>query len=331
MKSPREDTFVSICVQFGASSQDIISEILSLAAVMSERFRYWEILVGISADRVDGPQSLLNQIPHLRLLKLRPGADFYRSRVALASEAIGDVVVLTTSSEIKSFNLIEFIDLAHFKQSVIVGRGYKYGFLNPALAALGRSAGFHADGRDMLTTCFPRTILNQVLAHSNREVGLRYPPIDDSIPVAWQSPIGSVPPRSLSELTRRITLLNSLVTSSAPNILYFVSLLSVTVVAAAVGFALYAIAVIFTLEDVQPGWFTTSIFLSITAGFLGAAIFAICIGLQRIIETLAPNISDDIVGEQSAPDMFAHASRQLNVEFDDIASAPESKVKFDDN
>lgn len=315
----RSDIFVSICISGGSVPGGGYHEFHELARALSERYRYWEILIGVPADRVGPYDDLIAQIPSARLVTIRPSTPFYRSRVALASEAIGDVVVLTSQRELQCVDLMDIVAKAQDMQCVVIGRSHKYGFLNPALVALGRSAGFLADGRDMLTAGFPRTALNQLLSHPDRQIALRYPPADGSISVVWQGAIKEVPKRSVRDLSRRVSLINALMIGTAPNVLYVLSVVSVVLFLCSLIFGFYATTVFVFVKDIQPGWFTTSAFQSMIGAFLSASVFGLSLGMQRIIEVLTDDITDDIVGERTSADMFSYAFGQLNVEINDAS------------
>jgi hypothetical protein len=179
---------------------------------------------------------------------------------------------------------------------------------------LGRTAGFRVSAEDMLTAAWPRTILNQLLNHPDRELALRFPPSDQALPVVRReaSAIGSV--RSTRDLGRRLSLIQRLLVSSAPIVLSVVALFSLVVVVAAGVLAVYAVAVWLFLPTVQPGWFTTTLVISLTSGFLGAAVFGLAIGLQSIIEILRDRRLDDVINERGATDLFGNVLRELNVE-----------------
>jgi hypothetical protein len=109
-------------------------------------------------------------------------------------------------------------------------------------------------------------------------------------------------------------VVQKLLVSTAPRALTLVSLLSLVVVFAALAYAIYAVVIWLTLASVQPGWFTISLMLSMTAAFLGIALFGLSIGVQKLIEMLSNDVADDIVEECSAVDMFGQAMNELNVE-----------------
>ncbi|OHV77113.1 hypothetical protein [Rhizobium sp. LCM 4573] len=312
---PREDIFVSVCCTAEIIDAPDVDELGRLSLLLSERFRYWEILVAVPADAMWNADILLSKVSNLRLVSIRSGTPFYRSRVAIASEAIGDVVLLTVPDELSTFDPLFMMEEAYSRNVIIIGRREQHGIVNPALVALGRSAGFRVDDRDMLTTAYPRTLLNRILAHPNRQLALRFPPVDNALSVEWLTrPGNGKRARPFQEVGRRLGLIQKLVVSSAPRVLALVSLLSLLVMIGATAFAFYAVTVWLTLESVQPGWFTTSLALSLTAAFLACAIFGLAIGLQKIIEALTEDASDYIVGEQSAVDMFGQVFHQLNVD-----------------
>lgn len=315
--SPRDDLLVSLCFADSVPDAETLARLKTLTAQLAARFRYWEILLIADADSAADYDRLMAETPNIRLLKVRRGTPFYRRRAAAASEAIGDVVVLAAIEELAALDLVEMIETAEAGGSIVIGRRNRPSLINPALQALGGGAGFRVDSRDMLTAAYPRTLLNRLLAHPDKLLALRFPPDDHSIPVVWR--IGgkaAAPARSLREVGRRFNLIQRLLVSSAPRVLTLVALLSLAVVLSALAFAVYAVVVWLTLPSTQPGWLTTSLVLSLTAFFLGCAIFGLSMGLQNVIEALANDLADDIVDERSSVDLFGQVMQELNVEVD---------------
>ena len=306
---------MSVCFAEVPPGDECLVELGELSKRLAARYRYCEILLAVVADATQDYEPLMCQVANVRLLMVRPGMPFYRRRSVVASEAIGDIVVLASIDEQSMLGIIEMIELAASKASIVIGQRSNSSALNPALRALGRSAGFRVDVRDMLTAAYPRALLNKLLAHPDPQLALRFPPSDRSIPVIWRpSSEGGGRARSFREFGRRLSLVQKLLISSAPRVLTLVSLLSLVVVCAAFAFAIYAVVIWATLEWIQPGWFTTSLVLSLTAAFLGGAIFGLSIGLHKVIETLSNDVVDDIIDERSAVDMFDQAMKELNIE-----------------
>lgn len=312
----RDDLLVSVCFAEVRPDAATLAVLKALAARIATRFRYWELLLVADADAAAGFAPLMGVLPNVRLLKVRHGAPFYRRRAVAATEAIGDIVVLSSVDELDSLDLLEMIEAAEAAGSIVIGRRRSNTLLNPALRALGGGAGFRVDARDMLTAAFPRTLLNRLLAHPDRLLALRFPPADHGIPVLWRDAAGGVASRrELQEIGRRINLIQRLMVSSAPRVLSLVSVLSVLVILSSLAFSVYAVVVWLTMPT-QPGWFTTSIVLSLTAFFLGCAILGLSMGLQKVIELLSGEANEDIVDEQASGDLFGQVMQELNVEID---------------
>lgn len=310
----REDIFVSVCIA-DVSPENDCRELRELSRRLAARYRYCEVLLVVVADGAVDLEPLIRDMANARLLMVRPGTPLYRRRSAVAFEAIGDIVVLSSIEEQPMTDIVEIIELAALKGSIVIGRRSKTSRLNPALRALGSSAGFRADMRDMQTAAYPRALLNKLLAHPDPPLALRFTPLAADIPVIWHEICETGRRgRSLGELGRRLSVVQKLLVSTAPRVLTLVSLLSLGVVFAGLAFAVYAVVIWATLETVQPGWFTTSLALGLTAAFLGVAIFGLSIGLQKVIESLLRDATDDIVDESGAIDMFADAMKELNVE-----------------
>jgi len=315
--APRDDLLVSLCFADSVPDEETLARLKALTTRLTARFRYWEILLIADADAAGDYDRLIAETPNIRLLKVRRGMPFYRRRAAAASEAIGDVVVLAAIEELPALDLVEMIEAAEAGGSIVIGRRNRPSLINPALQALGGGAGFRVDSRDMLTAAYPRTLLNRLLAHPDKLLALRFPPDDHSIPVVWRmGGKAAAPARSLREVGRRFNLIQRLLVSSAPRVLTLVALLSLAVVVSALAFAVYAVVVWLTLPSTQPGWLTTSLVLSLTAFFLGCAIFGLSVGLQNVIEALTNDLGDDIVDERSSVDLFGQVMQELNVEVD---------------
>ena len=314
VSAPRDDVFVTVCFAHDADAADLMRRLEPLADGLTAAFRYWEILIAISEDDDDDFDPILARIANVRVVTVRCATPFYRRRVAIAAEAIGDVVALCVLEEIAFLDVIAMIQTAADQDTIVIGSRRRKSLLTPLLRVLGRSAGFRVSAEDMLTAAWPRTILNQLLNHPDRELALRFPPSDQALPVVRReaSAIGSV--RSTRDLGRRLSLIKRLLVSSAPIVLSVIALFSLVVTVAAAVLAVYAVAVWLFLPTVQPGWFTTMLVISLTSGFLGAAVFGLAIGLQSIIEILRDRRLDDVINERGATDLFGNVLRELNVE-----------------
>ncbi|WP_211246048.1 hypothetical protein [Cereibacter changlensis] len=324
MKPPplREDIFVSVCIPNLALTGTAAAELQELCAGIAARFRFWEVLLTVSAENADDYEPLMARIGNIRLLKLRHGTPFYRRRVAAASEAIGDVVVLTAVDEQAGLDIVAMIERAAASNTIVLGKRRSRSPMNPLLEALGRSAGFRVSSRSMLTMAYPRTLLNRLLAHPDPQLALRFPPADQALPVLWQPATVQRRRRLFSDFGRKLGLVQKLLVSSAPRVLTLVASLSLVVALGSVALAIYAVVVWLTLSGVQPGWFTLTLVLSLTALFLSVAIFGLSIGLQKLVESVSGALGDDILDERSSVDLFGQVMKELNVEVVDQAQPP---------
>lgn len=317
----RDDLLVSVALSGPPGDADGVAWLAAAARSLDARFRYWEVLVAFDPEQTALRDAMLAAIPNLRLLHLRPGASFYQRRLAVASEAIGDVVVVTTVSELVHLDLTAMIETAQARHTLVVGRHVDANPLGSLAMALGRGAGLTIAPHDMLTIAFPRDLLGIVLAHPDRLLALRFPPIDERLPIVRQEiRAGTGLPRfrSGSEtgplLFRRVEILHRLTISSAPKVLTLVALAALLATLGGVLFAIYSVIVWLTLSHIQPGWFTTALALSLTCAFLGLAIFGLSIGLRRLLEAVTGS-GDDLVIDEAAPiDLFGKVMDEYNVE-----------------
>ncbi len=312
----RDDIFVSICFPQMPEDQDALHALQVLAKLVDRHYRYWEILlINDSGDRAI-EDAAIQSIANLRVLHMRGHAQMYHKRVAAAVEAIGDIVVIGSLDEIGSLDIPAMIETCRSTSALVMGQRTRSGFfLNSVLMLLGRASGFRVTTLEMLTAVFPRTLLNRILKRHDRQIALRFPPRDSAVNVLYQKARATdLQRRSMVEIGRRINLVQKLLVHSAPKVLSIVSLLSVVVVIFAVFYFLYAVFVWLTFISVQPGWFTTSLVLSFSISFLGAALFGLATGMQQLIELLSPDSSDDIIGERSRTDLFVQVKHDLNVE-----------------
>ncbi|MDO8410623.1 MAG: hypothetical protein Q7S93_11260 [Phenylobacterium sp.] len=313
--SRREDVLVSVCFADAEFDEAGYGALRRLAQRLDESFRYWEILILDDGSRRHMEDDLLRAIENLRLLRTSLGMPFYRRRVAVAAEAIGDLVLLTSAEEICQIDAIAMLRTAERGGAIVVSRKPGRSALNLPLRILGRTAGFQVNAQDMLSSAFPRTQLNRLLARRDRELAIRFPPADGLTPVIWQvCDAARSRSRSLRETRRRFNLLHRLLVASAPRVLALLGLGSLFVVLSALAYIAYAIVVWLALDDVQSGWLTTSVVLGLTSAFLGTAIFGLSIGLQNLIELMATDASDDVLDERSAVDLFGRVIDELNVE-----------------
>lgn len=312
----RDDMFVSIGLTGTREQSAHLAALLDLTRRVDRHFRFWELLM-VSEAGAENPLAV-GSLPHLRLLKVRAGTGISNQRMCIAREAIGNIVLMSSVDEIGQITVPDLIDTAERTHSIVVLRRRGATMLNPALAALGRSAGFRVDLRDMLTTIYPRTLLDRVMQHPDAPLALRFPPADASMPITVV-PCDAKRVRAGSTMSRvgyRLNIFRQLLVSSAPMVLSIIELMSVLVTIAAMIFAIYAVIVWSTFDTVQPGWFSTSLLLSMVAMFLSTSIFALAMGLERVLVLVRGDLSDDLIEEINPIDIFEPIRRELNIDLD---------------
>ena len=295
---------------------DLFKSLKHVEGLLDAGYRYWEILVAAEESGAIVAEALIGKLKNLRFITLRPNLTTYRARALTAAEAIGDVVVLTTANEAQRVDLNEMIAAASKEQRIIVVNRDAASIGDQAVRLLGSAGGFLVSTRLIQTMAFPRTLLSTLLKHPDREIALRFPPRDAALPVTGMTVQSDRRQLSLSIIARRFGLLQKLSVAIAPRVLSSVSMLSIVVFTVALVFALYAVLVWLFLDDVQPGWLTTSLAISFTAAFLGYAVFGLSAGIQKVIDIVSPQRDDGIVEEHSDVDLFSEVMKELNIQSD---------------
>lgn len=322
----RENILVSVCFGEVPNTSAAFAALRQLAARLADDYRFWEIVVVGLSDEMTPLLALVRDIPNLRLISVRSGAEYYRRRAIAAAEAIGDVAVLTSVEEIAALDLIAMIEQAASQEVAVVGRLKTAPVLDRLLAgpwvAFGHWAGFQVSGRDMQTIAFPRTILNQILAHPAKELALRFLPRDEALQqVPFVAAAETRKARALRDFGRRITLAQLLLINLAPRLLQSVTLISMMIALLSLLYAVYVVGVWAFKPVIAPGWLTLSGMLSATGFMLGCVSSGLCLGMQYILSRVDRSSFDDVAAEVNRVDLFGTVARDLNVEVDAPRSA----------
>ena len=313
MRAPRENLLISLCFAALPEGEGLRS-LSDLIVRLKAEFRYYEVLIVTESPADPASEvAVLTLGGNIRLLRVRTGTSFYRRRAISAIEAIGDVVFLGAIEELDRVDPVVFLTEAAAGQYIIqAARDRRIGS-DPFLRLLGRGSGFRIGGGEMLSAAYPRTLLNALLRRSDRDLALRFAPRDSNLPVRTL-PLGGGAVPSSSGLRARLSLIQKLLNNAAPRVLGLVAALSVLVAVTALLFALYAMIAWAVLDEVQPGWLTISLVLSLTAMFLGAAIFGLATGLMKVLDLLAGDTLGEVLDERGEADLFALVTEDLNVE-----------------
>jgi hypothetical protein len=315
--SLREDILVSVCFGDLPLDTDVFGAVANLARDLDARFRFREILIVAEQSRQEAYLPLVRRVDNLRLLIVRDGTPFYRRRVVAADEAIGDVVLMANAAELAYVDPIGMIERAADEQRAILavnGSGMYDRTLAAPLIALGQMAGFRVGLRDLRTLAAPRTLLNQLLAHPDPDLALRFPPRDARIPLALAEAAPDMPAlREAGQWQRRTALLLKLLIYVAPRLLIAVTLASGMLAAMGFFYAFYAFGAWIVVDDLAPGWLTLSAMLSVTSVFLGVSIMGLSLGVQLLLARVSRDSIDEIASEVSRVDLFGQIASDLNV------------------
>lgn len=313
----RDDILISACVHDIAPVAQGVETLEQLALSLGETFRYWEILLAVPADADSDWITAFRAVPNLRLLRLRQGLGSYRQRTVLAAEAIGDVVLIASADEIGFLDARQMILDAHRTNSLVIGDRGKTSFLDLFLGVAGNSSGFRVNARFMQTIALPRGLLTRVLNQPEQQLALRFPPRDRSIPIALHQPRPDFLTKSRRRgLGSRLHLAQRLIVSSAPNVLLALSVASFFTALGGLLFLLYVVLIWIFHDAIQPGWVTTSGILGISATFMGLVGLGLSTGMQKIIDLLGHEESDDILEEISRINIYAGLHEDLNVHYE---------------
>ena len=311
---------VSVC--FGDLPGDTASfdEIAELARNVDNRFRFREIIVVIDESQREAYLPLVQRVDNLRLFTVRDGTGFYRRRMIAADEAIGDVVLMTSVLELSHVDPVAMITRAADDQcAVLATRSTRLAdhTLAAPLIALGRIAGFRVSLRNLQSLAVPRTLINQLLAHPDPDLALRFPPSDLHIPLEFfPAATTSLDLREVGQLARRLALMQKLLVYVAPSLLKAVSLTSALLALLGLIYAMYVVVVWIVLDDIAPGWLTLSIMLSLTALFLGISILGLSLGMQQLLIRSSRDDFDGVSTEINRIDLFGQVASELNVELE---------------
>ena len=315
-KSP--DYFVSFCLAQEGDLGPELDAISALAASCDQRLQYWEIVYAAGESHRSEIHSAINKfaaIKSLRIVLVRDAVNYYRRRKIAASEAIGDVVVLTSFSEMAKADLLAFADEAVASNRIVIGRRTRKGGLQPVFYWLiGLISRYRVDGRDLKTIALPRNQLVEILSRATASVDLRFEPKRRGLTYVRKQ-VSLIGAGGEAGLKQRLELLAEIISTSAARFLAIFALVSGIVSAIAASYGLYAVAVILLRDNVQPGWFTTAIAQSGSAAFLSLGLAVIALGIANVLDRMDEEARHDVIDEFGNISFYDSAN-DLNVEVD---------------
>src|SRR5262249_48084369 len=118
------DYFVSLCLAQESNVTLELQAIWALAKTCGRHLRYWEIVYVVGESNRSPIHRAIAGLPaikNLRIVLVRAAVGYYRRRVVAATEAIGDVVVLTSFNEVAAVDVSAFAAAAAKDDQVVIG------------------------------------------------------------------------------------------------------------------------------------------------------------------------------------------------------------------
>lgn len=319
--APSEGYLASFCLTHEGDPETEVLRLSQFAGQLDRCFRYWELVYVIGESqslRASRLAAVLSKIRNLRTIVVRDHTNYYRRRAIAASEAIGDVVVLTSFQELDGVDVPAIAERTYETGELVRAHNSAplAGF-SPAHALLQLLAPYRIDSRDLRTLGLPRTRLSWLLSRSTLTLDLRFEAKQGGFrhlrePVRMRA--GRHQP-----LAERYGLLEELITTSAPRLLRAYAVLSTFVAGLALLYGVYAVVVIALKERVQEGWFSTALVQSGSVAFVALGMTVLGIGLADLEERLSDRSKHVIVDELANTNFFDGADR-MNVEVSGAAA-----------
>lgn len=329
----RPDYLVSVVLADAADATRYREVLQPLSERLEQAFQFWEVVIAIPEAGVDETSNLsaaLRGIPNIRILRLSAAGNFYRRRLAGVTEAIGDIVILSTLDEISRVNVSQLAsDIYRSNEAVaLVGPRQGWGVTTLLMRALGSFGGYRIDQRDTLTIGFPRSVVENVLPRSDAEILLRFEPLSGMLTFRRMP----LPDANLSscrhwrDWRRRVALVGDMMISASPRILRAVAFVAFLAASIAIAYGIYAVLIWLFRDNVAAGWLTTSLLQALTIFLLGTSISAISMGLVRVIDALSNEGRYSIVDEINTVDLIGNI-KATNVDFvvDEIAATEKTE------
>lgn len=324
-ESPREDVLVSACFAEAPRHEAGVAALAAFADRMAAHFAYFEIVVLVEWAFDAASDNLLDHVRNLRLLRVGPGRSIYHRRTIVASEAIGDMVILADLDELAVVDPLRLLAIAETEGGIVYAARSGIAVAGALADPIGRASGLSVSSAYFRTAVYPRGALNRSLRREDRDLALRFPPSDrraarivtlrDCAAPAGVRARSSV---GLAEICagglQRAALLQRLMVSAAPAVLGIVAIASLGVMALAVLMAGYGLWANFQLDNVAAGWTSVISALAMIAFFFGFAVFGVSAGLQKVIKLLEKTVESEVIEERNRTDLFAAVKADFNVE-----------------
>lgn len=312
----REDLLLSIAVIEPRWSARHVERLRSIGDQLRASFRYFEIMCVVDdrdREQVDACHEALEAIPNLRIIFVGRGTSIYRMRHIAAMQAIGDVLMLYDPDELTIAEALDPISDASDQQRVLVGWRKRSRIARLGFTLLRFLSRHEIDARTARSIILPRDRLDVLLGRPSVALDLRFPPRSGAFTYG-KFPVGAG--GSERVIDHRAELLFEILLSGAPRYLKAYAFLGFFVTLAALAYALYATAMLFTRSDLAEGWFSTAITQAGSTAFIALGMSLISIAVVAFLDRSGAGAREMLLDERSNAD-FGGLHNLLNVELSD--------------
>ena len=314
-----DSVLISVCIIWDELDQSYFNEISTFIDRFEKHFKIYEILLILEDKNIldSNLEKILRNVKNVRIFSVRNKCDHYRKRSILAKESIGDIIALTTPDELTSFDLIKMIELSAENHSICLGKHTKLSFLDRIFAwpllMLGKSSGIYSDIYNSKSTVLPRSYLNEILTFQDTDLMLRFYPLEMGFNLDFVE-AKDYSTRRLNDLQSKIKLAFKILSTLSPRILKLTSLISGISTLISVSYLMYVLIVWLTLSNIQPGWTTISIIVSLSTFFISLTIFGLSLGLQHLLTNVLIRNDRELVNIVEDKNIYKNLKNDLNVE-----------------
>ena len=310
----QSDMLCSVALIINDRFERAAEMIAAAQSFLDARFRFWEVLVFIpDRARAEHPGQLdrLSACRDVRILVVRDDLEPYRIMPIAASESIGDFVVFLLDEEFELVELEKVWEAASASgRSVLLhGRPVRL-FDRVGSRILSRLVGFDTDPAMLRSCAHFRQRITWLLQRSDRLLAFRFSKLwsrtgDTSLTLKVEGARRQAP---LSRtLVQRLLVAADLTSHAAPRLLKWLAVASLAGVAGSVAMIVYALALLLFVGHLAEGWFSTTIVISTSTGFICSALGCLGLGLARLLEKQQDQASDGILQQISNTDCFRQA------------------------
>lgn len=286
---------------------------------LDDHFRFFEVLVVVrDKTRREFPDvfDAISLLPDTRILVVRSDIDVDRMMPLAASESIGDFVIFLADEEYELVDLEQVWNAASTTSRSVLLFGRRVGTLDRiGSRLLSGIVGFKTDVETLRSCAHFRERISWLLQRSDSTFAFRFSNVwnasgDRTVTLSATRPAAYKTLRR--PLLRRLLIAADLLGHAAPRLLKILAIASLTGLGGSFVMILYATTLLLFVGHLAPGWFSVTLAISASTGFISAALGCIALGLAQILEMRRQHANDDLLQQVSNIDRFKHAE-VLNV------------------